>query len=83
MREFADENFRFDEIAKSLQTGRKPYWTRRNFLLQAISPYPTVFSKDLCCRHVKTGLVWERVNYTDTSQMTNFGLSEIEIFHRQ
>ena len=34
----------------------------RNFLLQAISPFPTVFSKDLYCRHVKTKLVWESIN---------------------
>ena len=25
------------------------------------SPFPTEFSKDLYCRHVKPGLVWERV----------------------
>ena len=27
---------------------------RRNCSLRAISPFPTVFSKDLYCRHVKT-----------------------------
>ena len=27
---------------------------RRNRLLRRISPFPTVFSKDLSCRHVKT-----------------------------
>ena len=35
---------------------------RRNCSLQAISPIPTVFSKDLYCRHVKSGLVLERIN---------------------
>ena len=40
MREFADDNFRFDE------NGRK--------FFKQISPFPAVFSKDLYCRHVKT-----------------------------
>ena len=31
-------------------------------MLRAISPFPTVFSKDLYCMHVKQGLVWENVN---------------------
>ena len=30
--------------------------------LRAISPFPTVFSKDMYCRYVKSGLFWERVN---------------------
>ena len=30
----------------------------RNCSLRAISPFPTMFSKDLYCRHVET---WERV----------------------
>ena len=30
-------------------------------MLQAISPFPTVFSKDLYCRYLKIGVVWERV----------------------
>ena len=34
--------------------GRKLCRERRNCLLQAISPFPTVFSKDLYCRQVKT-----------------------------
>ena len=37
-----------------LQTGRKHCGKRRNCWLQAISPFPTVFSKDLRCRDVKT-----------------------------
>ena len=37
-----------------LQKGRKHSGKRRNCLLRAISPFPTVFSKDLYCRHVKT-----------------------------
>ena len=38
---------------KVLPTGRKHRGKRRKCLLQAISPFPTVFSKDLYCRHVK------------------------------
>ena len=32
---------------------RKRCGKRRNFSLRAISPFPTVFSNDLYCRHVK------------------------------
>ena len=37
LKEFADKNFKFDENGRVLQMGRK----------RAISPFPTVFSKDL------------------------------------
>ena len=36
------------------QRGRKHYGKRRNCALRAISPFPTVISKDLHSRHVKT-----------------------------
>ena len=36
------------------QPARKHCGKRRNCSLRAISPFPTVFSKDLYCRHVKT-----------------------------
>ena len=39
---------------KDLQTGRKHWGKRRNCSLRAISPFPTLFSKDLYCRQVKT-----------------------------
>ena len=39
---------------KILQKGRKHCGKRRNFSYRAISPFPTVFSKDLYCRYVKT-----------------------------
>ena len=39
---------------KVLQMGWKHCGKRRNCSLRAISPFPTVFSKDLHCRHVKT-----------------------------
>ena len=59
VKEFADNNFKFDENGrKFFKTGRKHCRKRRNCLLRAISPFPTVFSKDLYCR---PGLVWERV----------------------
>ena len=38
---------------KVLQMVRKHCVKRRNCSLRAISPFPTVFSKDLYCRHVK------------------------------
>ena len=41
--------------------GRKHCRKRRICSLRAISHFPTVFSKHLYCRHVKPGLVWERV----------------------
>ena len=39
---------------KVLQKVRKHCGKRRNCSLRAISPFPTVFSKALYCRHVKT-----------------------------
>ena len=39
---------------KVFQIGRKPCGKRRNCSLRAISTFPTVFSKDLSCKHVKT-----------------------------
>ena len=52
----------FMKMAGLIQKGRKNCGKRRNCSLRAISPFPTVFSKDLYCRHVKLGLVLERVN---------------------
>ena len=54
-KEFADDNFKCDESGKKCsEMGRKNCGKRRNCSLRAISPFPTVFSKDLYCRHVKT-----------------------------
>ena len=39
---------------KLLQMGRKQCGKGRNCSLRAVSPFPTVFSKDLYRRHVKT-----------------------------
>ena len=41
---------------KVLHTGRKHCGKRRSYSLQAISPFPLVFSKDLYCRHIKTSV---------------------------
>ena len=49
--------------------GRKHCGKRRNCSSRAISPFPTVFSKDFYCRHVKTraclgkGYIYIHVNY--------------------
>ena len=55
MREFADDNIKFDEnLQKVFETGRKQCGKRINCLLRAIFPLPAVFSKDLYCKQVKT-----------------------------
>ena len=49
---------------KVLPTSRKHCGKRRNCSLRAISPFPTVFSKDLHCRQVRQRFVWEKVKGT-------------------
>ena len=58
---------------KLVKTGRKHRGKRRNCSLWAISPFPTVFSKDLYCRHCKkTRLVWEHLsNRTANNALCN------------
>ena len=51
LKAFADANFKFDA---NISKDRKHCGKRRNYSLRAISSFPTVFSKDLYCRHVKT-----------------------------
>ena len=54
LKEFADDNFNFNENGrKFIKVGRKHCGKRRNCSLRAISPFTTVFSKDLYSRHVK------------------------------
>ena len=54
MKDFADNNLKFEEKwQKVIQTGRKHCGKRKNCLLRAISPFPTVFSKGLFPRGVK------------------------------
>ena len=56
------------KMAESSGTGRKHCGKRRNCSLQAISPFPTVFSKDLYCRHVKTrACFWKGLTLPETS----------------
>ena len=50
------------KMAESSSKGRKHFGKRRNCSLRAISPFLTVFSKDLYCRHVKSRACWERIN---------------------
>ena len=55
LNEFVDDNFKFNKMCwKIIQTARKHCGRRRNFSIRAISPFPTVFSKDLYSRYVKT-----------------------------
>ena len=51
LKEFADNNYNFHNNGKK---SRKHRGKRRNCSLWAISSFPTVFPKDLFCRHVKT-----------------------------
>ena len=54
LKEFADDNFRFDENGKKLSKRvEKNCGKKRNCSLRAISPFPTVFSKGLFPRGVK------------------------------
>ena len=50
LKESADDNFKVDENRKKVSKQEREIAR----YVRAISPLPTVFSKDLCCRHVKT-----------------------------
>ena len=63
---------------KVLQIGRKHCEKRRNCSLRAISSFPTVFSKDFYCRHVKT-----RACLGTLSQTTNFTIFQTERVRRR
>ena len=55
LRDFADDDFEFaGNGGKLTKRDRKHCGKRRNCLLGAFFPFPTVFSKDLYFRHVKT-----------------------------
>ena len=59
LEDFADANFKFDENGRKFcKRVENTVWKRIICSLWAISPFPTVFSKDLYSR---PGLVWERV----------------------
>ena len=53
--ERADNNFKVHENDRQFLKQVENTGKRRNLSLRAISPFPTVFSKHLYCRHVKTG----------------------------
>ena len=53
--EFADDNFKLDENGgKFSKKVQNTVGKGKNCSLRAISPFPTVFSKDLYCGHLKT-----------------------------
>ena len=72
LEEFADNNFKFDENRSKVSQweGRKQCGKRRNCSL-AISPFPTVFSKDLFCRQVKRSLFGKGLNWTNLRSLYN------------
>ena len=61
-------------MPESYPNGRKHCGKRRNCSLQAISPFPMVFSKGLFPRGIKGVIVWEWVkavaNQIDPDQST-------------
>ena len=50
LKAFADDNFRFDENGSKVSGGLKTLWEKEKLLITAISPFPTVFSKDFYYR---------------------------------
>ena len=56
LKAFVDDNFKFDENVRKFSKKRENTVGKAEIALshRAISPFPTVFPKDLCCRHVKT-----------------------------
>ena len=74
---FADDNFELDE------NGRKLSKRVGNTVGKgAISPFPTVFSKDLYSRHVKAMACWEGVNWTENivGKGENYGYYNFLLF---
>ena len=51
---FADDNFKFNENCSKFSKRVENTVGKGKCSLRAISPFPTVFLKDLYCRHVKT-----------------------------
>ena len=49
MKELADDNFKFDENGRKLSK-----WVENTVGKGEIAHFPSVFSMDLYCRHVKT-----------------------------
>ena len=55
-------NFKFDKNGGDFHEMVENSGKRRNCSLGAIYPFPTVFSKDLYCKHVKTRAWFGKVN---------------------
>ena len=70
LKEFADDNFKFEENGRKFSKRVENTGKKRNCLLQAISPFPTVFSKDLFCRQVKTRACLEELIQTFQENLT-------------
>ena len=51
LKEFADDTYEFDENGSKFSKRAENTVGKGEF---AISPFPTVFSKDLYCRRIKT-----------------------------
>ena len=47
-------------------------------ILRAISPFPSVFSKEVYSRHVKAALVWERVRVVDIILLVQHGIKFLD-----
>ena len=59
LKEFAHGNCKFDENGRKLSTRvENTVGEKEKLLVTRISPFPTLFSKDLYCRHVKNRACW-------------------------
>ena len=69
LKEFADDNLKFDGRGRKFSKRVENTVGKGNCSLRAISPFPTVFSKDVYSKHVKTwGLLGKgqyKVDYMD------------------
>ena len=63
----AENNIKFEENGRKFSNwventpGGGGGSKRRNYLLPAISPFPTVFSKKMFSRHIKTSACFEKI----------------------
>ena len=64
------------KLPKVLRKGRKHCGKRRNCSLWEVSPFPTVFSNDFYCRHVKTRACFGK-GYTNLNSCANFWIKNI------
>ena len=69
------------KMAEISPNGLKTLWERRNCSFRAISPFPTVFSKDLYCRQVKTRACLQRVNRVENVARKGENAGYPQCFH--